>query len=191
MNKLIIVEGPQGVGKTTITNHIRDKIPYTNLIRLAGLPDNSKEGLRKTVKYYKNLFNYLKKMSNLGINFVFDRFFFTDQVYSEMGLKQYDFTNYFIYFLDKLTLLNYDIHYINLYLANTDNYHERLKRNNKGTTSYADYSTLSSIRQQKKYEDISKIILNGYWSWISSDSVATDTQDEEETLKEIDYILNL
>lgn len=191
MNKLIIVEGPQGVGKSTVTNYIRDKLPYTNLLRLAGLPDNSIEGLPKVIKYYKQLFKYLDKMSNTGINFVLDRFFITEQVYSELGFKQYDFTKYFMKFLDKLTLLDYEIHYINLYLSDTNNYDERLKRIDKGVTSYANYSFLSSIKQQDKYEELSKIILNGYWPWIEVNSVATDIGDLSQVLQEIDYILKI
>lgn len=34
--KLIIVEGPQGTGKTTLTNYLRDNIPGSNLYRLSG-----------------------------------------------------------------------------------------------------------------------------------------------------------
>ena len=29
--KIIIVEGPQGAGKTTITDYLRNTLPYTNL----------------------------------------------------------------------------------------------------------------------------------------------------------------
>ena len=186
MNKLIIVEGPQGVGKSTVTNYIRDKLPYTNLLRLAGLPDNSIEGLPKVIKYYKQLFKYLDKMSNTGINFVLDRFFITEQVYSELGFKQYDFTKYFMKFLDKLTLLDYD----NI-MKELNNLNERLKRIDKGVTSYANYSFLSSIKQQDKYEELSKIILNGYWPWIEVNSVATDIGDLSQVLQEIDYILKI
>ena len=32
-SKIIIVEGAQGAGKTTITDYIRHAIPYTNLYR--------------------------------------------------------------------------------------------------------------------------------------------------------------
>ena len=51
-SKLIIVEGPQGAGKTTITDYIRHKIPYTNLYRLNGSNDSSpsrKSKIRRNV----------------------------------------------------------------------------------------------------------------------------------------------
>lgn len=35
-SKIIIVEGPQGTGKTTLTNYLRENIPGSNLYRLHG-----------------------------------------------------------------------------------------------------------------------------------------------------------
>ena len=35
-SKIIIVEGAQGAGKTTITDYIRHAIPYTNLYKGKG-----------------------------------------------------------------------------------------------------------------------------------------------------------
>ena len=43
-NKLIIVEGPQGTGKTTLTNYLREKLSGSNLYRLSGQKDKSKKG---------------------------------------------------------------------------------------------------------------------------------------------------
>ena len=54
-SKIIIVEGAQGAGKTTITDYIRHAIPYTNLYRLSGTADSSKEGKIKAKKIYEDL----------------------------------------------------------------------------------------------------------------------------------------
>ena len=54
-SKIIIVEGPQGVGKTTITDYIRHAIPYTNLYRLSGTADISIEGKEKARVMYEDL----------------------------------------------------------------------------------------------------------------------------------------
>ena len=49
--KLIIIEGSQGVGKGVITTLLREKIPYSTLMRLSGIKDNTKEtGLNKVYK---------------------------------------------------------------------------------------------------------------------------------------------
>ena len=47
-SKLIVIEGPQGAGKTTVTDFIRHKIPYTNLYRLNGTADSSPTGREKS-----------------------------------------------------------------------------------------------------------------------------------------------
>ncbi len=90
-SKLIVVEGPQGAGKTTITDFIRHKIPYTNLYRLSGSNDNSPSGKSKSVEMYEDLLEYIKKLENKSINLVFDRTFFTELVYCRLGFKEFDY----------------------------------------------------------------------------------------------------
>ena len=41
---IIIIEGPQGVGKSTLANFLRDNLPSTNLYRLSGINDKTKTG---------------------------------------------------------------------------------------------------------------------------------------------------
>ena len=38
---IIIVEGPQGAGKTTFTNYLREKMGATDLYRLTGIKDKT------------------------------------------------------------------------------------------------------------------------------------------------------
>ena len=87
-SKLIIVEGPQGVGKTTVTDHIRHTLPYTNLYRLCGTSDSSQEGKSKAAAMYKSLLKYIKDLENKSINLVFDRTFFTEQCYCLLKKKE-------------------------------------------------------------------------------------------------------
>ena len=54
-SKLIVIEGPQGAGKTTVTDFIRHKIPYTNLYRLNGTSDSSPTGKEKSKEMYNDL----------------------------------------------------------------------------------------------------------------------------------------
>ena len=54
-SKLIIVEGPQGAGKTTVTDFIRHALPYTNLYRLSGTSDSSPTGRNKSKEMYTDL----------------------------------------------------------------------------------------------------------------------------------------
>ena len=91
-SKLIVVEGAQGAGKTTITDYIRYSLSYTNLYRLSGTSDSSETGLAKSKSMYESLLNYVKTLENLSINLVFDRTFFTEENYCRLGKKEYSFT---------------------------------------------------------------------------------------------------
>ena len=41
---IIIIEGPQGVGKSTMANFLRDNLASSNLYRLTGIKDKSQTG---------------------------------------------------------------------------------------------------------------------------------------------------
>ena len=79
-SKLIVVEGAQGAGKTTITDLIRHGLKYTNLYRLCGTSDSSPEGKKKAEDMYIDLLDYLEKLENKSINLLFDRTFFTEEI---------------------------------------------------------------------------------------------------------------
>lgn len=189
MNKIIIVEGPQGVGKTTVTDYLRNTIPHTNLFRLSGCNDSSKEGLKKTIKYYDNLLKYIKSMENTGMNLLFDRTFFTEEVYCRLKMKDYDFTKYYKKYLKKLSMLDFKIYYINLYLSNTENFKERLNREGKANVSYAKFNVESSIKQQEIYSYLFQEIVT-YWDSITSYNISTDQRDIKETLEYIKELVN-
>ncbi len=70
-SKIIIVEGAQGVGKTTITDYIRHFLKYTNLYRLSGTSDSTEEGKIKAKEMYDILLDYMENMENKSINLLF------------------------------------------------------------------------------------------------------------------------
>ena len=150
-SKIVIVEGPQGVGKTTITDFLRHSMKYTNLYRLSGTSDSSKEGLKKSKIMYENLLNYMKTLENLNINLLFDRTFFTEENYCRLGFKDYSFTEVYNELVQKLSELDFDIYYITLYLEDETLFEERLKRDGKVEPAYAKFSGDNSIEQQREY----------------------------------------
>ena len=162
--KLIIVEGPQGTGKTTLTDYLRHSLPYTNLYRLSGTADSSETGLAKSIKMYEDLIRYLKMMEGTDINLVFDRTFFTEENYCRNGFKEYSFTEEYNKLVKKLDKLDFDIYYINLYLDDVSKFEERLNRSGKALYKYAPFKIESSIKQQETYcqmsDELKKITKN-------------------------------
>lgn len=152
--KLIVVEGPQGCGKTTVTDYIRNSMKSVNLYRLSGSSDASINGKQKVIDMYDDLFDYIKKLEYKSINLLFDRSFFSEENYCRLGKKQYKFTEEYEKFLKIFSELNFDIYYINIYLKDRLQYQERLLREDKANVSYSAFSSENSVQQEKVYKEI-------------------------------------
>ena len=161
-SKIIVVEGAQGAGKTTITDYLRHSVKHTNLYRLSGISDSTMAGLEKSKRMYDDLMDYTKKMENLDINLLFDRTFFSEENYCRLGFKEYSFTEVYNDLLDKFSKLDFDIYYITLYLEDENLFEERLKRDGKVEPAYAKFSSQSSINQQRVYLQMADEIAEKY-----------------------------
>ena len=182
-SKLIVVEGAQGCGKTTVTDFLRHSVPYTNLYRLCGTADKSPSGLEKSIKMYDNLMIYLKSLENTSINLVFDRTFFTEENYCRLGYKEYSFTEEYNKLLDEFSKLDFDIYYITLYLKDTSLFEQRLNREGKANISYAKFDKSKSIQQQETYLKMAEEIKEKYKN-INVINICTD-DDFENVKKDI------
>ncbi len=184
-NRMIIVEGPQGTGKTTLTNYLRDNISSSNLYRLSGSKDKTKTGKEISKKMYYALTEYLEKMESIPMDLIFDRTFFTDKVYCELGYKEFNYDDLYEDLVGKLDQLNYEIYLIVLYLKDTNLYKQRLDR--KSHHNYQAFSIQNSIDQQNTYLEIAKQLKNK--THIHIYEIAMD--NFEESYKEINEILNI
>ncbi len=182
-SKIIVVEGPQGAGKTTITDFLRHTLPYSNLYRMSGTADSTVAGKKKAEDMYVDLIEYIKKMENKSINLIFDRTFFTEENYCRLGVKQYSFTDVYEKLLDEFANLDFEIYYITLYLENENEYVERLKRDGKAVFKGAEFKAENSKKQQKIYLEMSDEIKAKYPN-VNVLNVAND-KDLEDTKKEI------
>lgn len=161
-SKLIVVEGPQGAGKTIITDFLRYSLSYTNLYRLSGTADSSPTGKKKAEDMYVDLIEYIKKLENKNINLVFDRTFFTEENYCRLGKKQYDFSDVYVKLLKEFSKLDFEIYYITLYLENEKLYNERLNRDGKAIVETSKFSAENSIGQQRVYLQMADEIQKEY-----------------------------
>ena len=181
-SKIIIVEGAQGAGKTTITDYLRNTVKHTNLYRLSGVSDSSITGLEKSKKMYYDLLDYMKKLENLDINLLFDRTFFTEENYCRLGKKEYSFTEVYNDLLRIFSELDFDIYYLTLYLEDESLYEERLKRDGKVEPAYAKFSGENSVMQQREYLKMADEIKEQYPNIkvfkIENGKDLADTQEE-------------
>lgn len=186
-SKLIVVEGAQGAGKTTITDYLRHSIKYTNLYRLSGTADSTKAGLAKAKEMYEDLLEYTKKLENKNINMLFDRTFFSEENYCRLGKKEYSFTEVYNELLEKFSKLDFDIYYITLYLSDESLFEKRLIRDGKAVIDYAKFTAENSIKQQREYLKMADEIKQKYKE-INVVNIAND-RDLEVVKTELKQIL--
>ena len=169
-NRMIIVEGPQGTGKTTLANYLRENIPSSNLYRLSGQRDKSESGKELSKYMYQIQLDYLEKMAKVPMDLIFDRTFFTEEVYARLGYKDYSFTDIYQELVGRLEHIDYDIYLAILYLNNKDIYLERLQRDTHH--NYQECSVSNSVAQQMKYLELGEELSN------SSINVVTFSMDD-------------
>ena len=177
-SKIIIVEGAQGAGKTTVTDFLRYAVKYTNLYRLTGTSDSSIEGKKKATIMYDNLLNYMK---------TFDRTFFTEEIYCRLGFKDYSFTDVYERLVEELSKMDFKIFYFTLYLKDEGQFEKRLARAGKAVPKYAKFKAESSINQQREYLKMAEEIKQKYPN-INVVNIQND-RDFEEVKKELIDIL--
>jgi len=152
--KVVVVEGPQGAGKTSITNWLREQMLSTILMRLTGVADKSSLGEIKAFKYHYAILDAIAKSDQCDVNYVLDRSFVTEYVYAQLGYKPYTFNDRFkelCDLLEKRVAVNYDVIFINLYLGDTNDFVDRL---NRDKAEYQKFNIGNSIAQQYKYADV-------------------------------------
>ena len=188
-SKLIVVEGAQGAGKTTITDFLRYSLSYTNLYRLSGTADSSKTGLKKASDMYDTLLDYVETLENLSINLVFDRTFFSEENYCRLGKKEYSFTDVYNVLLERFSKLDFEIFYITLYLEDEGEFETRLDRKDKAVPEYAKFESQKSINQQREYLKMANEIKEKYPN-INVINLKND-REIEEVKEELNKILDI
>lgn len=98
---LIILEGPRTVGKSTLSQLLRQQVNYCTLVNFTGFSEDGAEGLNKITKYYGEWLSMFANLRGSDITFVCDRSFFSEMVYSQL-CKSYDFRPYYEHFVSTM-----------------------------------------------------------------------------------------
>ena len=156
--KIIFIEGSQGVGKSSVTKELREKLKYTTMLDLNAIGDKSLEGRDKMYKYHKGILNMFEDNKYNGMNFLCSRSYFSEAVYCELGYKEYNFEVQTNSLTSELTYLTnyYDIYFIVL-TATEEELEERLNRNK---FAYNKFSVENSLNQQNVYKRYLRYLSN-------------------------------
>jgi thymidylate kinase len=158
--KIVILEGARGTGKSTIARAIREKISEITLVNPTGFHDNGEEGLAKISKYYDTWIDLLWSLKKHDSTFVFDRFFFSEMVFSKL-YKNYDFSEKYEHFLFDLCTLPCEIDLIFFHIEDENELKERLLRD-KVPFGKAEESVTETLKQQDTYDGIMTYIDHEY-----------------------------
>lgn len=156
--KAVILEGPRATGKSTVARRLREEIWGSTWINPTGFSDDGQEGLQKIAKYYKGFFDmfasFQKSKEVLGdVTFIFDRFFFSEMVYSQL-YKEYDFEAHYNIFVRKM-FESFDE--IEIYYLRHSEEHELVSRLNRDKVDLFDAipeNVQEIMKQQAKYDEV-------------------------------------
>lgn len=107
---IIIIEGADGVGKTTVAQELQKTIPLSTLIKLSGSPKDVSQRFYMQELYYK-IYPFLEFVSEEQ-HVILDRFTTSERVYSKL------FKGYDVSYLDEYEeLLDDQMDIIQVYLS--------------------------------------------------------------------------
>jgi len=183
-----ILEGARGTGKSTLAFKLRQKTsPTPTLINFTGFHDDGEEGLRKVTEYYKAWITMLFGLAGHDSQFIFDRFYFSEGVYSTL-YKEYDFRHNYREFcesLEELSDMGVKINIFFLTINDRDELEQRLIRD-KVPFGKASESVEETLKQQKHYETLFNVFRWKYGNDnLKVHIVNTDNKTNDEVYDEI------
>lgn len=172
--KFIVVEGANGVGKSTFVEKLKNRLPNCGILKLTGLPGNTDTAKTKTISYYNAVMSYLMQIKDLPGYLILDRCYLSEQVMARL-YKKWDFISESKMYTEQLRIAELDIVFIFLG-CDTDDYELRLKRS-KVEYNNISYEANNSMKQQETYVEIYRdqipIEIPAYWIWNIGDIDST------------------
>lgn len=155
MLEINILEGARGTGKSTISFKLRQKIGETTLINFTGFNEEGFDGKMKSYDYYSAFMKLLYELKNHDSKMVFDRFFFSERVFSEL-YKDYDFSQLYELLSSSLVGLAYEGVKINIFFFTIDDENELKSRLTRDKIPFGkvEESVTQSMLQQELYKKV-------------------------------------
>lgn len=189
MVKAIIVEGPRGTGKSSVTRLLREQIEGSTLINLTGFKANGEEGLHKITQYYEAFMPVLENLSG-DYTVIFDRHFFSEAVYSQL-YKSYSFKTQYAYWMRRLVNAVDELEVFYLTITDAVELDRRLNnRFNPNKVRLFDSipeNVQETFKQQSVYDSVMNTFKTIYGERSDVTYVEIDTTDK--TLEEIKDII--
>lgn len=188
--KIIFLEGARGTGKSTVAQLMRSRLPATTLINATGFKEDGDKGFLKIVQYYVAMFKMLESSQSLtDATFIFDRFFFTETVFSQL-YKTYgnDFSIMHNNFMYQISQLRAEVHIVYMRCHSSEELEQRLVRNKLPFASVEE-SVWESQCQDQRYELIFNKLIedkkSGLFKNIDIHEVKVDGKDPEIVFEEV------
>lgn len=155
---ILLVEGAQGTGKSTVCRELREYLSYITLLDLNGIGDKTETGQEKMFKYHNQIFDMFDYTKFCGMNYVCCRSFLSERIYCNLGYKPYSFDKYNDILINNLDYLTkwYDVYFI-LLTANEEDLKIRL---NRDKFAYEPFLVESSLAQQEQYQKEFRYLAN-------------------------------
>lgn len=158
MAKAVILEGPRATGKSTVARQLREQIWGSTWINPTGFSDDNLDGLLKIGTYYKGFFEMFKSMNeNKRLTgemvFIFDRFFFSEMVYSQL-YKKYDFESHYKMFCEILLEVFDEVEIYYLRHSDEAELNKRINRDKVDLFDAIPENVQEIMKQQAKYDKV-------------------------------------
>lgn len=150
--KAIIVEGPRGSGKSSVTRLLRDQIEGSTLINLTGFKANGQDGLHKITQYYEAVMSMLDNLRG-DYTIIFDRHFFSEAVYSQL-YKSYEFKTQYDYWMRRLVDAVDELEVFYLTISDVNELNNRLNRNKVKLFDSVPENVQETLKQQHVYDSV-------------------------------------
>ncbi len=156
--KAIMLEGPRATGKSTVSRRLREEIWGSTWINPTGFSDDGLDGLLKIATYYRGFFDMFQKMKEnqrltKDMVFIFDRFFFSEMVYSQL-YKQYDFDTHYEMFCKELFEVFDEVEIYYLHHSDEQELIHRINREKVDLFDAIPENVQEIMKQQAKYDEV-------------------------------------